>query len=79
MKFLGENNYQSLSLMSFTKQPYFESSNEISQCDNFMKRYYYRGEYLLNLSQILQWVNYLFHNQNKNVHKFFQVSRLLDK
>lgn len=79
MKFLGENNYQSLSLMSFTKQPYFESSNEISQCDNFMKRYYYRGEYLLNLSQILQWVNYLFHNQNKNVHKFFQVSKLLDK
>jgi serine/threonine protein kinase len=78
MKFLGENNYQDLSFMSFTMKPSFRSSNDIQDCNNFMKRYYFKGNYLLNLSQILQWVNYLFQNKVENINKFFQSSKVLD-
>ncbi|MAI12710.1 MAG: hypothetical protein CMM15_01720 [Rhodospirillaceae bacterium] len=79
MKFLGLDNYKSRNPYTFKEKPSFSPTTREQNCDNFLTRYYFVGNYLLNVSQILQWVEYLFRDKHPSIQRFFRDSKVLDK
>lgn len=78
MKFLGIDNYKFCNPYTFPTKPEFHPTGSKKNCNNFLKQHYYNGNYMLNTSQILQWVEYLFRDAKNSITKFLEGKKVLD-